>query len=107
MLFNKVFIKLINTILESNPGSRKLLANYYGLSFKLIFPGFNISATCDIDGLLIANNGINYDVIINIPPDSAVFLIDKDKLTLYKKISFNGNTSFGRELLEILSKLHL
>lgn len=107
MLFNPLAIKLLNIILSTNSGSRDLLAKYQGMTFKLMFPGFNISAQCDIDGYFIVYNLANYDVIINIPLDSATFLIDKDKLAVYKKISFNGNTGFGRELLEILSKLHL
>ncbi|HLX53051.1 MAG TPA: hypothetical protein VKR58_03890 [Aquella sp.] len=107
MLFNPLAIKLLNLILKENTGSRKLLAKHPGKSFKLIFPGFSISALCDIDGYLIAHDSTNYDVIISIPLDSATFLIDKDKLAVYKKMSFNGDSAFGRELLEILSKLHL
>ena len=107
MLFNPLTIKLINIILKSNTGSCELLSKYSGRTFKLIIPGFSISAACDIDGYLITPNTQNYDVIINIPLDSATFLIDKDKLAVYKKISFDGDNKFGRELLEILSKLHL
>ena len=107
MLFNPLAIKLINIILSDNPGSRELLAKQQGKAFKLIFPGFGISAVCDIDGYLITHDVVNYDVIIKIPLDSAAFLIDKDKLAVYKKISFNGDTNFGRGLLEIFSKLHL
>jgi|GEM_PF-5351003 len=107
MLLNPIAIKLINLILKENTGSRKLLANHPGKSFKLIFPGFSVSAACDIDGYLITPDLTNYDVIINIPLDSATFLIDRDKLAVYKKMSFNGDAAFGRELLETLSKLHL
>jgi ubiquinone biosynthesis protein UbiJ len=107
MLFNPVAIKLINLILKDNQGSRTHLAKYSAKSFKLIFPGFSISALCNADGYLVIHNTSDLDVVINIPLDSVTFLIDKDKLAVYKKISFIGDKKFGREVLEILSKLHL
>jgi ubiquinone biosynthesis protein UbiJ len=108
MLLNPLALKLVNLVLISNTGSRELLGTYYGKTFKLIFPGFSLSAKCDLDGYLINNyNEINYDVVINIPIASATFLIDQDKLAVYKKITFTGDANFGHELLEILSKLHL
>ncbi|MCC2625203.1 MAG: hypothetical protein K0R14_1076 [Burkholderiales bacterium] len=107
MLLNLVAIKLINFILKDNHGSRAHLAKYAGKSFKLILPGFSINALFDIDGYLIINHLTSYEVIINIPLDSVTFLIDKDKLAVYKKISFVGNKKFGHELLENFSKLHV
>jgi ubiquinone biosynthesis protein UbiJ len=107
MIINQSILKLINLILVTNDGSRKLLALKHGRTFKIILPGFSICAACDIDGYLITEHATNYDVVIHIPLDSATFLINRDKLAVYKKITFVGDAEFGRELLEILAKLHI
>lgn len=107
MIFNSLAIRLINTILGSNSGSLRLLTKHSGKTFKVSFPGFPLAAAIDIDGYLMESTQNNYSVEINIPANSAVFLLDKDKLALYKKLKFKGNAEFGREVLEVLSKLHL
>lgn len=107
MLLNSFVIRLINLILTSNTGSRKLLAKRHGKTFKLIFPGFSVQSELDIDGYLINSQTANYDIMIKIPLDSAAFLIDQDKLAVYKKITFIGDADFGHELLDIFSRLHL
>lgn len=94
-------------VLASNTGARGLLAKHKGRNFKLMLPGFSIAAVCDIDGYLLEHNLNDYDVLIGIPLHSASFLIDQDKLSVYKKLSFSGDTTFAYELLEIFSKLHL
>jgi ubiquinone biosynthesis protein UbiJ len=107
MILNLLGIKLINLILETNRGSRQLLSKYSPKTFKLIMPGFSLHAQIDSDGFLINENTHQYSVIINIPLDSATFLINRDKLEVYKKLSFIGDTDFGRELLEIIAKLQI
>lgn len=107
MILNSLVIKVINLILEANTGSRSLLMKHKDVAFKILVPGFSISAQIDIDGYLANTNNLDFNVVINIPLDSATFLIDQDKLSVYKKISFEGDTNLGREILEIFAELHI
>ena len=106
-MINTLTLKLINKILESNQGSRKLLIRDSGKSFKINLAGFCICSKIDIDGYLISPDDEKFTVIINIPLDASTYLVNQDKLAVYKKINFAGDTKFGRKLLEIIANLHL
>jgi len=106
-MINTIAIKLINKTLETNQGSRKLLTNDSGKSFKINLVGFGVAGKLDIDGFIIAPDDKEFNVIINIPIDASTYLINNDKLAVYKKINFTGDTKFGRKLLEIIANLHL
>lgn len=106
MLLNGLSIKLFNKLLETNSGSRKRLSKYAEKSFCLMIMGFNLMACIDNNGDLSQLISDNYDVSIQIPLDSATYLVMPDKLDIYKKIKFSGDIAMGRELLEILTNLH-
>jgi ubiquinone biosynthesis protein UbiJ len=106
-MINNLAIKLINKILDSNQGSRKLLIHNSGKSFKINLVGFSVAGKIDIDGYIISPDDKEFTVIINIPLDASTYLVDKDKIAIYKKIGFAGDTKFGRKLLEIIANLHL
>jgi len=107
MLINTLSLKLLNKLLESNESGRSLLSKYAHRSFCLIVPGFNIKALIDESGFLSHTiDDSQYDVSIHIPISSATYLVNNDKLELYKKIEFHGDSNLGRELLEIIANLH-
>lgn len=103
---NSLMLTVINKILESNEGSRKLLIAFAKKSFCIKYCGICITALIDIDGFLteIANN--NYDVIIEIKPSSIDYLLHKDRIALLRSINFVGDKSFGMSLLSILTNIH-
>jgi ubiquinone biosynthesis protein UbiJ len=106
VLPNPLLITL-NKILSHNQGSLSHLKKYQGKSFTLNVAGINLAATIDSDGLLIPSGSKDYSVTILVPLATATYLLDQDKLEAFKKIIFTGDKHFGRDLLEILSNLHL
>lgn len=101
-------IKLFNKVLAINQGSRNLLAKYAGKSFYLNISGIlHLKAIIDNNGFLgPCSTQTDYDSIITVPLDTATYWLDLDKIGLYKKINFSGDSLFGSELLEILANLH-
>ena len=108
MFLAKVKLALLNKILEHNEGSIDLLKQYSGKSFNLNLVGMTITANINDAGMLnVAENIENYTAGVFIPPATATFLVNQDKLEAFKKISFHGDVEFGRVLLEIMANLHL
>jgi len=105
-LLTTLLIATLNKILENNQGSRNLLQQHAGKSFMLNIIGFNLRAKIECDGLFSAPLNDNYTVTINIPLNAATYLVNQDKLAVFKSISFKGDKHFGRKILEILSNLH-
>ncbi len=105
MIFNKVFIKLLNNILSYNQGSLNILKKNSNKTFKLIFPAlnFNLCARIDIDGYLIDTE--EYETKIIFPSSLLSYLVDKDKIAAYKLISITGDRSFARNIIEVFSNL--
>lgn len=107
MLINNLVIKILNKILETNYGSRNLLAQHADKTFALLIAKISISAMINCNGFLIAiDEQPNYDISIDIPLSGASYLINQDQINLYKQIKFNGDINLGRQLLEIFSNIH-
>ena len=65
MIFNKVFIKLLNNILSYNQGSLNILKKERNKTFKIVFPALNfkLCAKIDIDGYLIDTDEFSTTII--------------------------------------------
>ena len=108
MFLAKAKLSLLNKILEHNEGSINLLKHYHGKSFKLNLVGISIAALITDSGLLqVADESTEFNVDVFIPPTTASYLVNQDKLDAFKKISFHGDIEFGRAILEIMANLHL
>lgn len=124
-MLNALILSALNKILQHNEGSINLLKQYTNHSFKLSIAGLvGFYAAIDIDGLFVDPSEQKYNkastqnhepyepyhqkytVEITIPLACANYVVNQDKLAAFQQINFTGNTQFGRELLEILSKLH-
>ena len=96
-------LTFLNKVLESNEGSRNRLMAYAGKSFQIRLPFLSLSASISAKGLF--ESAETYTATIDIPLTAASYLINKDKLAIFKQIRFSGDVVFGREILEILAAL--
>ena len=100
---NNAVLLFLNKTLEFNEGSRNRLKAYTGKSFQIRLPLLSLDAGISASGLLESAGTIT--ATIDIPFTAANYLIDKDKLAVFKQIIFSGDVVLGREILEILSGL--
>lgn len=103
-MINPVLI-FINKTLETNEGSRLLLLQYKNKSFKINFNLLSIAGMIGNHGYIEPVQNDTIDVEITIPFSTATYLINQDKLEIFKKIIFTGDINFGRNILEIFSNL--
>ncbi len=103
-----LLLSLLNKILYYNESSLNLLTKHASKSFDLNAIGVSIKALINHNGMFIPlEKMVEPTVRIIIPLSTATYLVDNDKLTAFRKILFDGDITFGRELLEIFSNLHL
>lgn len=108
-MINDILIKIFNTLLDLNSGSKSEIAKYCGKSFILNIIGVQLKARIKENGQLdqcIDISDAELDTIIIIPMSVTTFLINKDKIELFRQIDITGDKSFGTNFLEILSKLN-
>lgn len=103
-----LLLSVLNKILLMNQASKQRLQSHVGNSFAIKFNGLSIiKAKIDIDGLLISVKNDNvFDVVIDIPIKSATYLINHDKLEIFRMIKFSGDKELVRSILEIITTLH-
>lgn len=106
MIFSRPAISVINKILQTNDGARKLLSQYSGKSFILQLPLFSINAVIDNDGYMQYLDSTKADTHMTIPLHNLKYFIDKDKFNALKAIEIEGDYPFAHALLKILSQLH-
>lgn len=103
---NTVILKIINQILKSNSGSLNLLTKYHGKSFKINTPLFSLNTVINSNGFLDNSNSNQYDVTIEIPLNTATYIVNNDKIELFRKLKFTGDSELGKTILEIFANLH-
>ncbi len=106
MFINDSMLFVLNKTLSNNESSLNSLKQHIYKSFKINFLGLSLSAVINQDGVLSRYSETEFTVIINIPITASTYLINQNKIDLFKQLTFIGDKKFGRELLEILSKLN-